>query len=114
MGLGSSATSGQRWGTRVPLRHPVTIQWESHGLTGMLHTISVSGCFVEIAFPYPIGAELSLAFRLDPHTPPVTITGKVVMRNLGGIGVRFLYQDQELQLMLKWWIDAHGSRPSAA
>jgi len=106
---------GQRLGMRVPLRHPVTIRWEDHDRNGMLHTISISGCFVEIAFPYPVGTELALAFRLDDRIPLVTIAGKVVMRNLGGIGVRFMYRDQDTQLTLQHWIDAHGSpRQSAA
>jgi hypothetical protein len=29
------------------------------------------------------------------------------MRNLGGIGVRFLYQDEGTPQRLKHWVDAH-------
>jgi hypothetical protein len=34
--------------------------------------------------------------------------GKVVMRNHGGIGIRFLYRDPDTPLTLKRWVDAHA------
>jgi hypothetical protein len=113
MEFGRPATRDERWGTRVLLRHPVTIRWEDHARTGTLHTVSVSGGFVEVPFPYPLGATLNLSFLLDPEAPPVVIDGKVVMRNLGGIGIRFLHQGPDTPLTLKRWLDAHApARPS--
>ena len=107
MESGSRATRDQRWGARATLRHPVTVRWEDHDRTGTLHNISVSGCFVEIPFPYPVGAILNLSFLLEPGSPHVVIDGKVVMRNHGGLGIRFLYHDPDAPLVLKRWVDAH-------
>lgn len=107
MESGSPKAQDQRWGARVPLRHPVTIRWEDHDRTGTLHNISVSGCFIEIPFPYPVGATLNLSFLLEPGTPPVVTDGKVVMRNHGGIGIRFLYREPDTPLVLKRWVDVH-------
>jgi hypothetical protein len=74
----------------------------------------VSGCLVEIPFPYPVGATLNLSFLLDPGKPHVVIDGKVVMRNHGGIGIRFLYHESDTPLLLKRWIDAHVPSRSAS
>ncbi|MBI3606829.1 MAG: PilZ domain-containing protein [Nitrospirae bacterium] len=115
MEAGSPATQSRRWGARATLRQPVTIRWEDHDRTGTLHNISVSGCFVEIHFPYPVGATLDLSFLLEPGTPPVVTDGQVVMRNLGGIGIRFRYRDPNTPLLLQRWVDAHApSRRAAA
>ena len=115
MESGSPATRDQRWGARVTLRQPVTIRWEDHERIGTLHHLSVSGCFVEIAFPYPMGTTLDLSFLLEPGDPPVVTDGRVVMRNLGGIGIRFVFRDRDTLLLLTRWVDAHApSRHTAA
>ncbi len=102
-------TREQRWASRVVIRQPVTVRWEDHDRTGTLHHISVSGCFVEIAFPYPVDATLTLSFLIDSGNSSMVIDGKVVMRNLGGIGIRFVHRDTDKALTLKRWIDAHAS-----
>jgi hypothetical protein len=108
MESGSLAARDQRWGVRVTLRHPVTVRWEDHDRIGTLHNISVSGCFIEIPFPYPVGATLNLSFLLEPGIPLMITDGKVVMRNHGGLGIRFLYRDPDTPLTLKRWVDAHA------
>jgi hypothetical protein len=73
---------------------------------------------VESAFPYPAGATLRLSFLLDPGLPAIEIDARVAMRNLGGIGLRFLYEEEDTPLRLKRWVDSHlphrgGNRAAA-
>lgn len=96
-----------RWGERVTLRTPVTIRWEDRDRPGVIHHLSVSGCFAETAFPYPAGTTLRLFFQLDPDRVAIELEARVVMRNLGGIGLRFLYREEETPLRIKRWVDSH-------
>lgn len=107
MGHHAHSARDTRWGERVTVRNVVAIRWEDRERSGTIHHLSVSGCFVETAFPYPAGATLHLSFLLDPGVPPVEINARVVMRNLGGIGLRFLYHEEDTPLRLKRWVDAH-------
>jgi hypothetical protein len=107
MGHQAHSARDTRWGERITVRNAVAIQWEDRERSGTIHHLSVSGCFVETAFPYPAGATLRLSFLLDPGVPPVEINARVVMRNLGGIGLRFLYQEEDTPLRLRRWVDAH-------
>lgn len=104
---------GTRWGDRVTVRQPVTIQWDDRDREGMIHHLSVSGCFVQTGFPYPVGTTLHLSFGLGPDQSAFVTDGKVVMRNLGGIGVRFLYLHADDPAVLKRWIDTHRHSPHA-
>ncbi len=114
--MGNNTHNGRdtRWGERVTIRSTVAIRWEDRDRSGVIHHLSVSGCFVETAFPFPAGATLRLSFLLDPEAPPIEINARVVMRNLGGIGLRFLYQEEETPLRLKRWVDAHVPHRSSA
>lgn len=103
----------KRWGVRVTIRNLVKIRWESAERLGTMRNISVSGCFIETPFPYPPGASVELGFILDPEKPHIQAEGKIVSRNHGGIGVRFLYRDAETPLELKRWIGARQQSPSA-
>lgn len=104
---GSNGARDTRWGERVTVHHPVTIRWEDRDRTGVIHHLSVSGCFVEAAFPYPAGSTVRLSFPLEPASAPIEVDARVVMRNLGGIGLRFLYQEEDTPRRLKRWVDAH-------
>lgn len=104
---GSHNGRDTRWGERVTVRTPVTIRWEDRDRSGVIHHLSVSGCFIETAFPYPAGTTLRLSFVLDPDASRIEADARVVMRNLGGIGLRFLYQEEDTPLRLKRWVDAH-------
>ncbi len=107
MGENAHSARDTRWGERVTVRNAVSIRWEDRDRSGVIHHLSVSGCFIETAFPYPAGATLHLSFVLDSDVPPLEIDARVVMRNLGGIGLRFLYQEEDTPLRLKRWVDAH-------
>jgi hypothetical protein len=82
----------------------------------MIHHLSVSGCFVQIAFPYPVGSTLHLAFPLAPEGSPFVTDGKVVTRNLGGIGIRFAYRTDADAKRLRAWIDGrlHATPPAVS
>jgi hypothetical protein len=107
-------TRDTRWGERLTLRRPVTIEWDHRNSEGTIHHLSVSGCFVQVAFPYPVGSTLHLVFPLDPECAPFATDGKVVMRNLGGIGIRFAYRTDADSKRLKAWIDGRLHAPPAA
>jgi hypothetical protein len=102
-----------RWGERLTLRQPVTIEWDQRNREGTIHHLSVSGCFVQVAFPYPVGSALQLVFPLDPDGTPFVTDGKVVMRNLGGIGIRFAHRTDADARRLRAWIDGRLHAPSA-
>jgi hypothetical protein len=104
---GSHNGRDTRWGERVTVRNPVIIRWEDRDRPGVIHHLSVSGCFIETAFPYPAGTTLRLSFLLDPDVSRIEVDARVVMRNLGGIGLRFLYQEEDTALRLKRWVDTH-------
>ncbi|MFZ5863791.1 MAG: PilZ domain-containing protein [Nitrospirota bacterium] len=114
MSDGSHHGPGTRWGDRLTLRQPVSIEWEQHHREGMIHHLSVSGCFVQVAFPYPVGSTLRLVFPLDPDCAPFATDGKVVTRNLGGIGVRFAYRSDADSKRLRAWIDGRLHAPPSA
>jgi hypothetical protein len=107
-------TRDTRWGERLTLRQSVTIEWNQHNREGTIHHLSVSGCFVQVAFPYPVGSILHLEFPLDPESAPFVTDGKVVMRNLGGIGVRFAYRTDADSKRLRAWIDGRLHSPQVA
>jgi hypothetical protein len=104
---GSHNGRDTRWGERVTVRTPATIRWEDRDRSGVIYHLSVSGCFIETAFPYPAGTTLHLSFLLEPDVPAIEIDARVVMRNLGGIGLRFLYEQEDTALRLKRWVDTH-------
>lgn len=102
----------KRWGVRVPTQHPVTIRWEAADRVGTIRHLSMAGCFIETAFPFPPGAGIALDFILEPGHPQILTEGKIVSRNHGGIGVRFLHRDAATSLEIKRWIDARTPRSS--
>lgn len=107
MGKDTHIVRDTRWGERVTIRTPVTIRWEDRDRPGVIHHLSVSGCFVETAFPYPAGTSIRLFFQLPPDVVAIEIEARVVMRNLGGIGLRFLYREEDTAQRLKRWVDSH-------
>ena len=107
MASGSHNGRDTRWGERVTVRNPVTICWEGRDRPGVIHHLSVTGCFVETAFPFPSGITLRLSFLLEPDVSRIDVDARVVMRNLGGIGLRFLYQDEDTAVRLRRWVDGH-------
>lgn len=107
MGKDAHIARDTRWGERLTLRTPVTIRWEERDRPGVIRHLSVSGCFIETAFPYPAGTTLRLFFRLEPEIVSIEVDARVVMRNLGGLGIRFLYTEEETPLRLKRWVDSH-------
>jgi hypothetical protein len=111
---GTHRGSETRWGERLTLRQPVTIEWDQHQREGTIHHLSVSGCFVQIAFPYPVGSTLRLILPLDPESCPFVTDGNVMTRNLGGIGIRFAYHTDAESQRLRAWIDGRLHAPPPA
>lgn len=52
--------------------------------------VSLGGLFVESDIPAKIGTMLFLSFQIPSHKRPLQVTGRVVRRKSGGMGVIFV------------------------
>ena len=68
--------------------------------------VSVGGMFFNVHFPLPIGAELSISFRLHPAEPDITCRARVTFSRVGqGMGIQFLDLSEEAQRTLRKFVD---------
>ena len=80
--------------TRITVNIPVILhlyQLEAcHA--GIIANISEGGCFFPITDDIPLGATCELTITIGPglDAESLTLTGEVVRREAGGIGIRFL------------------------
>ena len=57
---------------------------------GIVRNVSTEGLFVEVEAPYSIGKRLNLNFILRSSKYPMNMTGEVVRKTAGGIGLKFV------------------------
>jgi hypothetical protein len=75
-----------------------------------MQDLSLTGCFVETTFSYPIGSMMSLTFHLaGDTTQSVTTEARVVRRTARGVGVRFVFSDPQTPAAIKRWVSARGT-----
>ncbi|HEY3820433.1 MAG TPA: PilZ domain-containing protein [Polyangiaceae bacterium] len=81
----------RRWATRIPLETDVTLGGHGREQVGVASDVSPRGLFVAVYAPAPVGARLSLRFRL----PTGQVMGAGVVRwtrearpgRLAGMGI---------------------------
>lgn len=84
------------------------IRCEALGREDLLLTrdVSLGGLFVHAKNPFPLQAEVSLSFRLEPTDPPISCRGTVVHSIRGmGMGIQFLELSEEALQFLQKFVD---------
>jgi uncharacterized protein (TIGR02266 family) len=108
---GSDPTD-RRTELRVPLETDVTIGGEGRVMTGLSSDISMGGMFVATFVPMPLGARVSLRFRLP--TGQMLAAGVVRWAREGrpgiiaGMGIEFVEMSEQDQAALRRFC---GDRP---
>lgn len=106
----SQTSSDARWGSRISVERVVRVRTESGERSARMQDLSLTGCFLETAASYEIGAILTLSFALSSgDEQPVTTEARVVRRSKHGVGVRFVFSDAQTPVAIKRWLSAHPS-----
>lgn len=91
---------------RIKLSVPVEIQTDAGGspIRGATADLSLSGCYIETIFPFPIGTNLDL--QLSIETTVLTAATVVTCDPQVGNGIRFTRMLQEDREALKAFLEA--------
>lgn len=117
--LNSPFAAGTRFAERraVP-RYPFTAKAEmvepiqGTRLSGQTAEISLHGCFVEAAEPFPPKTVVQL--RIEQEGKAFETWARIVYSNPNvGMGVSFLQPEAEQRLVIGDWISALSSQPNA-
>lgn len=101
----SDSSDDSRWGSRVTVERVVRVRTPTGERSARMQDLSLTGCFLETAAIYEIGAIVALTFALSSgNGTPVTTEARVVRRTKQGVGVRFVFSDAETPLAIKRWI----------
>lgn len=78
-----------------------------------MRSLSVGGCFIETATPYPIGSPIEVAFCVGAGSRSLNIKGKVIRVGKGdygnatGMGVKFDHLGEAERSMLESFLMSH-------
>jgi len=113
----SNNSNNRRQHARIKVSVPVEIQTDASGspIRGATADLSLSGCYIETIFPFPIGANLDL--RLSIETTVLIAANVVTCDPQVGNGIRFirmLAEDRKaLEAFLETAEQAQGSGSQA-
>jgi len=92
---------------RVKLVTEIRCQTADRDETMVVRQVSEGGMFINVQFPLPVDAEMSLAFQLHPAHPVITCHARARYSRLGwGMGIQFLDLKAEAREMIREYVDA--------
>jgi hypothetical protein len=103
-------SSDARWGARLTVDQTVRVRTKDGERSEQMQDLSLTGCFLETMFSYPIGNMVTLTFHLaGDTTQSITTEARVVRRTARGVGVRFVFSDPQTPAAIKRWVSARGA-----
>jgi c-di-GMP-binding flagellar brake protein YcgR len=102
----SNNSNNRRQHARIKVSVPVEIQTDASGspIRGATADLSLSGCYIETIFPFPIGANLDL--RLSIETTVLIAANVVTCDPQVGNGIRFIRMLAEDRKALEAFLEA--------
>lgn len=89
--MGPPTRSQERKRSHKRMRYRVEVMFGTRygSFKGRLHNLSRSGAYIETAGPIPIGARVLATIPFRKKIGWVSVAGRVVRRDDGGIGLEF-------------------------
>ncbi len=104
--MSNNDSNDRRQHARIKVRVPVEIQTDASGspIRGATADLSLSGCYIETIFPFPIGTNLDL--RLSIETTVLIAATVVTCDPQVGNGIRFIRMLAEDREALEAFLEA--------